>query len=72
LPTQVVEPLPVERDYVDTDDYQSVMVGEMCAAWDLARESIAKAQKRQKQQHDKKKGTPPSRLVTKSSCACLL
>ncbi len=48
-----MESLTHERDYVTLDDYKSMMVQELNTAWELARETIEKAQKRQKRQYDK-------------------
>ena len=50
LPTEVTLD---NRELVGLDDYKSVLLQEMSAAWDMARKSVTKAQKQQKRQHDK-------------------
>ena len=46
--------VPTQREVVKLDDYKSMMIREMGAAWDLARKAVTKAQNRQKHHHDKK------------------
>ena len=53
LPTEVVLNPSDNHHLVGLDDYKSVMLSEMNAAWELARKSVLKAQKQQKAQHDK-------------------
>ena len=53
LPTQAALSPPVQREFVQLDDYRSLMVRAMSEAWDVAQKNIHKAQKRQKRQHDK-------------------
>ena len=47
LPSEAVLSPPVHRSDIELDDYKSTMVREMGTAWDLAKETIGKAQKRQ-------------------------
>ena len=58
LPSELIESPAPEREYVDADDYKSVMIQEMNTAWDQARATISKAQKQQKRQHDKMAKNP--------------
>ena len=53
LPTeQAMSPKPSRR-YVELDDYKSELTVGLTDAWDLAREQVQKAQRRQKHQHDR-------------------
>ena len=53
LPTELLLSPPVERCYVNLDDYKFQMVRVMREVWMLAQKALAKAQHRQKVQHDK-------------------
>ena len=53
LPTELALSPPVQRDSVQLDDYKSRMVRAMSETWELARQSIKKAQGKQKIHHDK-------------------
>ena len=52
LPSDVILSPPMTQNLVHLDDYKTTMMREMSVAWNLAREMIGKAQKRQKHQHD--------------------
>ena len=53
LPTELALSPPVQRDSVQLDDYKSRMVRAMSETWELAIQSIKKAQGKQKIHHDK-------------------
>ena len=53
LPTEKIINAPVFRETTNLDDYRTEMSQRMAQAWDCAREQIIKAQKKQKQQHDR-------------------
>ena len=53
LPTELALSPPVERNPTQLDDYKSLLTQRMGKAWAQARNMIARAQKRQKTQHDK-------------------
>ena len=53
LPTDAMLSPPVRRSEVDLDDFKTMMTSHMAEAWELARSSVKKAQKRQKQWHDR-------------------
>ena len=53
LPTDEVIDVAVFRETINLDDYRTEMSQRMALAWNCAREQIKKAQKRQKQQHDR-------------------
>ena len=53
LPTETVLCPPNHREFLNLDDYKSVMLQGMSTAWDRAQKSLLKAQKQQKKQHDK-------------------
>ena len=54
LPSETLLSVPTQREVVKLDDYKSMMIREMGAAWDLAQKAVTKAQNRQKHHHDKK------------------
>ena len=58
LPTEEALSPPVERCYLEYDDYRSQIVNNLSEAWAKARQNIQKAQKQQKKQHDKKTRMP--------------
>ena len=53
LPTDEDIDANVFRETINFDDYRTEMSQRMALAWNCAREQIKKAQKRQKQQHDR-------------------
>ena len=53
LPTETVLSPPKDEQVLDLDDYKSTLVREMNSAWKSARDSVCKAQTRQKQHYDK-------------------
>ena len=58
LPVEAALCTTVARNSVCIDDYKTLMIQNMSAAWKLAQESVCKAQSKQKRQHDRKaKGT---------------
>ena len=69
LPTETALCPPNYYDFLDLDDYKSVMLQGMSTAWDRAQKSLLKAQKQQKKQHNnaaKKLGLSHGR-----SCFCV-
>ena len=54
LPVEATLCPPVVRNPVCIDDYKTVMMQNLSAAWKLAQENVHKAQSKQKRQHDKK------------------
>ncbi len=51
LPTPEALTKPVDRCYLDADDYRSRLVQSRSEAWEKARKNVAKAQKQQKKYH---------------------
>ena len=58
LPTPEALSKPVDRCYMDVDDYCSQLVQNLSESWERARKSIQKAQKLQKKYHDKRVRMP--------------
>lgn len=53
LPMELALSPPVERDWVQLDDYKSRMVRAMSEMWETAKPMVKKAQKKQKAHHDR-------------------
>ena len=53
LPSETILSVPT-RKVVKMDDYKSLMIQEMDAAWDLAQKAVTKVQNGKKHHHDKK------------------
>ena len=58
LPVEAVMSPVQTKKSVDLKEYGSGLASKMSAAWELARKSIGKAQKRQKDFHDQKRRSP--------------
>ena len=58
LPVEAVMSPVQTKKLVDLKEYGSWLASKMSAAWELARKSIGKAQKRQKDFHDQKRRSP--------------
>ena len=58
LPTPEALSKPVDRCYLDADDYRSRLVQNLSEAWERARKNVQKAQKLQKKYHDKRVRMP--------------
>ena len=54
LPTEALLLPPVDRHHVDLDDFKTEMTVHMSEAWEMARANVKKAQRRQKQQYDRR------------------
>ena len=58
LPTPEALTKPVDRCYLDMDDYRSRLVQNLSEAWERAQKNVQKAQKQQKKYHDKRVRMP--------------
>lgn len=58
LPTEQALSKPIDRCYLDADDYKSELVLNLSEAWERAQQNVRKAQKKQRKQHDKRVRMP--------------
>ena len=58
LPTEQALSKPIERCYLDSDDYRAGLVQTLSEAWERAQKNVKVAQHRQKIQHDRKVRMP--------------
>lgn len=53
LPTELALSPPTSRDSVELDDYKPTMVKTVSETWDMAKQMVEKAQRKQKMHHDR-------------------
>ena len=70
LPSETILSVPTGRDVVKLDDYKSMMMQEMGAAWDLARKAVAKAKTSKNTIMTRRRRMQTSRLVNVCLCGC--
>ena len=58
LPTDAALCAPINRRYVEIDDYKSELVAGLSEAWELARTHVQQAQRRQKKSYDRRSRDP--------------
>ena len=70
LPTETALCPPVQRETVQLDSYNAMMINMMGKMWEVAQQNVRKAQKKQKAYYDRK-STADEFHVCRGPCICV-